>query len=326
MKFTAAVALVSLALGGSVSTGRVTTNHTGANREGKCASCTASCLVGSFARVNPEIIYTPNHANLLFLDTTKAGGYISDADRKTQIVLSTDYGKCVPVLLPSTDRPHAVLQLVHQLGPDSTLQSIMKSKLRQGKAATLNFYKTTTTSAATKTSTKTATKTTTETTWTLPPLALTTSLSQIIAADAFCGTNSWDSTCHFNFQGGCSGSGDEVADTPAEASPASGCPTGRDTCPGGGLDPSITPRNRSLTILRRAGLLTFISTTTAAANSAATKTSTTTATAKSTPTPATVLTTTCDTCVAQIIAVDSYCAAPTRGTGPALASSPPFAA
>jgi len=39
------------------------------------------------------------------------------------------------------------------------------------------------------------------------------------------------------FQNGCTPPGDEVEDTPYEASPASGCPEGRNTCPAPGLDP-----------------------------------------------------------------------------------------
>jgi len=47
----------------------------------------------------------------------------------------------------------------------------------------------------------------------------------------------WLGLAH-TFQGGCSTTGDRVADTPAQRSPTSGCPEGRDSCP---KDPGLDP-------------------------------------------------------------------------------------
>jgi hypothetical protein len=49
-------------------------------------------------------------------------------------------------------------------------------------------------------------------------------------------TGHWMGLWH-TFQGACSTTNDEVADTPAQKTATSGCPAGRDTCSSAGLDP-----------------------------------------------------------------------------------------
>ena len=46
----------------------------------------------------------------------------------------------------------------------------------------------------------------------------------------------WFGLAH-TFQGGCTPTNDGVNDTPAQSSPTSGCPEGRDSCDLPGLDP-----------------------------------------------------------------------------------------
>ncbi|KAI0722192.1 metalloprotease [Cerioporus squamosus] len=178
-------------------------------------------------------------------DSTTAGGNIPDSQIADQIdVLNEDYASAgLSFVLAGTDRT-VNSQWFNQVGPDSSLQTTMKRQLRKGGKADLNVYTVGFTSGSGE-----------------GLLGYSTFPSDYSSnpTDDGCvilfSSLPGGSTARFNegktltheaghwvglyhtFQGGCSGSGDSVSDTPAESSPASGCPTGRDTCSSSGVDP-----------------------------------------------------------------------------------------
>ncbi|KIK64210.1 hypothetical protein GYMLUDRAFT_71628 [Collybiopsis luxurians FD-317 M1] len=178
-------------------------------------------------------------------DTTVAGGYIPDSQIAAQIdVMNEAYADMgITWSLASTTRT-INSDWFNNAGPDSSQQTAMKNQLRTGGAADLNVYSVGFTSGSGEGLLGYSTFPSSYSSspkddgvvmlFSSVPGGSTTNynLGQTLTHEA----GHWVGLYH-TFQGGCSGSGDSVSDTPPEASAAFGCPTGRDTCSGGGVDP-----------------------------------------------------------------------------------------
>ncbi|KAG5644582.1 hypothetical protein DXG03_008156 [Asterophora parasitica] len=179
-------------------------------------------------------------------DTTAAGGYVSATQIQNQIdVLNKDFASTgLSYVLANTTRTINSDWFVN-VGPSKTVQTTMKNTLRQGGAADLNVYSVGFQSAADNGLLGYATF---PSSYAGKPkddgvVFLHSSLPGGSTTNYNLGRTLTHEVGHWvglyhTFQGGCVAPGDSVDDTPYEASPASGCPVGRDSCPKlPGLDP-----------------------------------------------------------------------------------------
>ncbi|KAF9528474.1 metalloprotease [Crepidotus variabilis] len=186
----------------------------------------------------------PVYFHVIYADTTLNGGYIPDSQITHQMrVLNTAYSNALLnwKVVGITRTLNA--DWFNNAGPGNSQQSAMKVALRQGGPNALNVYTVGFKSGsgsgllgyATFPSSYSSNSKDDGVVIRYSSLPGGTAAPYNLGHTLTHEAGHWVGLYH-TFQGGCSG-GDSVADTPPEASPAYGCPTGRDTCRDSGVDP-----------------------------------------------------------------------------------------
>ncbi|MGW4462181.1 zinc metalloprotease [Micromonospora sp. NPDC004704] len=193
----------------------------------------------------PTKITIPVVVHVISRDRTRAGGNIPRAliDAQLKVLNEAFTGGSGSAVTPFRFKLKKLNRVVnpawYPIVADSLTESQMKKALRVGGPETLNLYLGALSDELLG--------------WaTFPQKKLTSYDGVVVLSESLPGGtakpyNEGDTGTHevghwldlfHTFQDGCAGEGDAVADTPAEAEPAFGCPTGRDSCVSKpGLDP-----------------------------------------------------------------------------------------
>ncbi|MGC1215407.1 MAG: zinc metalloprotease [Micromonospora sp.] len=189
-------------------------------------------------------VTVPVVVHVIQRDATRAGGNIPDSMVTSQItVLNQAYsgatgGAATAFSFQLTKVHHVTNSAWYPIVQGSTAERQMKTSLREGGKNTLNIYLGELSDNLLGWATFPKRK--------LDAMDGVVALNESLPGGTATNYNEGDTGTHeighwlnlyHTFQGGCTGSGDSVDDTPAEASAAYQCPTGRDTCTATGLDP-----------------------------------------------------------------------------------------
>ncbi|KAL0946009.1 hypothetical protein HGRIS_012285 [Hohenbuehelia grisea] len=189
--------------------------------------------MGQVATSNPTLNV---HWHVIHKDDTVEGGAVTDEAIASSIdVLNKAYlNTGISWNLVNVSRVNNA-DWFNKVGPSNSAQTTMKKALRAGGPADLNIY-----SVGFGSSGGLLGYATFPTSYKGSPLddgvvILHTSVPGGTAENYNEGQTLTHEVGHWvglyhTFQGGCNGVGDQVDDTPPEASPAYGCPAGRDTC------------------------------------------------------------------------------------------------